>query len=712
MNNKALTAFLSLFFLILLPFCQLTFAQDANNRQNSDQKKVWLKSIDEIASEERFNKVLTQEMVENVKQRFMYQSNYTLEQILQYSGLKIKQDFLPLLLQKSKDTEIIAASVSPYETALKGEALLFILSIKDISYPLLVDPGLNDSVLKIEVLGTSKAWKVEITEGKLGLVDIKPFSPNQTFANGDSQIQPLSIFENNLGDLTAFIGCILVKIAENLGLNDPVKVICALNNYRDCVGAMFLASASVCTVPALLGCLNSIKPSLCDFVSSNFFECLPNIPPPPPPPSLQAQVNGRDVSVSGSNYTPDGLVAISLYFKNSNRSAGDLTVYTNATNNGNINKTFFVSSSLPEGEYYLIAADSKRSFSNTLKINIAGGSNNNCFASVPSNHWKGRYFTGRFVGSEVMTRDDGEGFLVRDFRDGSPGGCMNQTDFFSAIWETDAYFSTSGSYEFVAFTDDGIEVAIDGKIELSEFYAQSREHRFTKQLSAGNHKIVIRWFEEQGGAVCKLSWKLSSSGGGTNQPSLNLVRDARKLSNGTIRLTSSEGGKVGAAWFTDKRNVRDSFSATFQFEVSNQVGGGADGFTLAIQNNSTNEIGGGGDNMGIVGVPNSIAVMFDTYRNDPTKDPSDNFVKFKRSDGSIIPSFIPIPNMSSGTHVARIDYVPGTLSIYIDGNLAMSISVNIANSIPLDNGRAYIGFTAATGGSAETHDILNWDLPQ
>ena len=55
----------------------------------------------------------------------------------------------------------------------------------------------------------------------------------------------------------------------------------------------------------------------------------------------------------------------------------------------------------------------------------------------------------------------------------------------------------------------------------------------------------------------------------------------------------------------------------------------------------------------------------------------------------------------------------GTLAIYVDDMFTplFVIPLNLADTLALDNGRAYIGFTAATGNETwQVHDILNWEF--
>jgi hypothetical protein len=103
--------------------------------------------------------------------------------------------------------------------------------------------------------------------------------------------------------------------------------------------------------------------------------------------------------------------------------------------------------------------------------------------------------------------------------------------------------------------------------------------------------------------------------------------------------------------------------------------------------------------------------MFDTYRNEG--EPSDNFIRVVFQGGGSIPQGVSLPNFSDGNiHTVRIDYVSesGILKIYVDSFPVINVGAGI-NLLNLDNGRAWVGFTAATGGDAQIHDILNWTRP-
>lgn len=72
----------------------------------------------------------------------------------------------------------------------------------------------------------------------------------------------------------------------------------------------------------------------------------------------------------------------------------------------------------------------------------------------------------------------------------------------------------------------------------------------------------------------------------------------------------------------------------------------------------------------------------------------------------------PFTILAGGTHTARIRYdaVAHTLSVFLDGRATPTAVANIDLStlLSLDNGTAWVGFTAATGGAMSNHDILSW----
>jgi len=201
---------------------------------------------------------------------------------------------------------------------------------------------------------------------------------------------------------------------------------------------------------------------------------------------------------------------------------------------------------------------------------------------------------------------------------------------------------------------------------------------------------------------------------------LTLVESASQAGT-RLRLVPALTSQRGAAWTASKQSVQFGFDTTFTFQITNQYSGGADGLAFVIQNNAANAIGDYGGGMGYHNMPNSLAVEFDTWYNGGLDEPNNNHISV-RSQGTApnsaigtsslgtVAAGLPIFSADGAIHTAQIVYSPGTMDVYLDGLLRLSVSVDLATLLSLDNGTAYVGFTAATGAAAENEDILSWSF--
>uniref|UniRef100_A0A7S2PFY5 Fibronectin type-III domain-containing protein n=1 Tax=Leptocylindrus danicus TaxID=163516 RepID=A0A7S2PFY5_9STRA len=241
-----------------------------------------------------------------------------------------------------------------------------------------------------------------------------------------------------------------------------------------------------------------------------------------------------------------------------------------------------------------------------------------------------------------------------------------------------------------------------------------------------------------------------------------------------LRLTGSSRELIGGAYYPRKVSVEDGFDTHFTFRISNPSqrcnnldnvrtrcrSRGADGFAFLIQNHNVDAIGGGGHNLGYGGIPNSVAIEFDTYYNFDDFDPYENHVSVHTKGGvdrnSPNETFSlgvtnNIPDLTDGMIDVRIKYVPtfdsseiqkhsfmaspyiladrnwvsgglGMLFIYLEKNTPgdhntdnfeprLVIPMNISNILGLEEGRAWVGFTGSTGSDSwQSHDLLRWDF--
>jgi hypothetical protein len=203
--------------------------------------------------------------------------------------------------------------------------------------------------------------------------------------------------------------------------------------------------------------------------------------------------------------------------------------------------------------------------------------------------------------------------------------------------------------------------------------------------------------------------------------SLNLVGDAAITADARLELNPAAGNQAGAAWYSaEKQYVAEGFSTTFQFQMTSP--NDSEGLTFAIQNTDPSFLGAAGPMLAYNGLNNSLVVEFDTFHNGgDLGDPSASHISVhtrgtdpnSANEVFSLGSFSTNPLMDDGAvHTAKITYTPGTLSVYLDNmsTPVLTVAVDLTSTLALDNGSAWVGFTASTGGGTQIHDILNWQV--
>lgn len=227
---------------------------------------------------------------------------------------------------------------------------------------------------------------------------------------------------------------------------------------------------------------------------------------------------------------------------------------------------------------------------------------------------------------------------------------------------------------------------------------------------------------------------------------LTLIGNAATATTGdgaVLRVTPAVGNNSGAAYSTSAITLgaSDTFSTSFRFRFTDPGGiDPADGITFVLAANPTG-LGGLGVGMGYSGVPNSVAIEFDTYNNagyglgDNDGDSSNhvsididgnlanaNLVNVYGNGSCGFPTGSPAQNnyatpgcMSNGdVWTATVGYDGSKLSLSLqDGSSApdviyTNLPIDIASLLGTD--KAYVGFTSGTGAGWENHDILSWQF--
>jgi hypothetical protein len=77
-----------------------------------------------------------------------------------------------------------------------------------------------------------------------------------------------------------------------------------------------------------------------------------------------------------------------------------------------------------------------------------------------------------------------------------------------ARWTTTRAF-TAGTYRFTTASDDGIRIFVDGTLRLNQWNDHPMTiHSVDLPLTAGDHQIVVEYYERAGGAIAKMEYQL------------------------------------------------------------------------------------------------------------------------------------------------------------------------------------------------------------
>jgi hypothetical protein len=94
-----------------------------------------------------------------------------------------------------------------------------------------------------------------------------------------------------------------------------------------------------------------------------------------------------------------------------------------------------------------------------------------------------------------------------DWGTSGPGVLGLRPDLFAIRWEGLLRVATPGTYTFYSVTDDGARLYINDQAIIDKWVDQGAvEHSGSVTLPAGDHELVFEYYENTGGAVCRLLW--------------------------------------------------------------------------------------------------------------------------------------------------------------------------------------------------------------
>jgi hypothetical protein len=101
-----------------------------------------------------------------------------------------------------------------------------------------------------------------------------------------------------------------------------------------------------------------------------------------------------------------------------------------------------------------------------------------------------------------VTRCDGA--IDFDWGPGSPDPAL-PVDGFSVRWSGTISLAAAGSYTFTTTSDDGVRLQVDGQTVIDRWLDQGvSSYSATLSLAAGDHSVVLAYYENTGEAVARL----------------------------------------------------------------------------------------------------------------------------------------------------------------------------------------------------------------
>ena len=171
------------------------------------------------------------------------------------------------------------------------------------------------------------------------------------------------------------------------------------------------------------------------------------------------------------------------------------------------NQTKSIELNLAAGKHLIVLEYFERYGSATFQF---GWENAPCQVKVAADRWRGEYFANdKLSGAPALVRDDGNAFLKFDkWGIGSPNdNCLKASDNFSVRW-TRALTFPQGFYRFRFTADDGVRLFIDKQLKFEAWRDQRTAHAIDLELKAGNHTVVVEYFEHLGSALLEFKWEL------------------------------------------------------------------------------------------------------------------------------------------------------------------------------------------------------------
>ena len=118
----------------------------------------------------------------------------------------------------------------------------------------------------------------------------------------------------------------------------------------------------------------------------------------------------------------------------------------------------------------------------------------------------GEYFAGQNFEKLIEIRTDRK----IDFDWGDEPIINEYFDNVNIRWSGEIKAPKTGEYGFITISDDGVRLWIDGELIIDDWNVHyNKENRARIHLERGYHTIKIEYFEQDGGAMIELMWRIA-----------------------------------------------------------------------------------------------------------------------------------------------------------------------------------------------------------
>ena len=188
-----------------------------------------------------------------------------------------------------------------------------------------------------------------------------------------------------------------------------------------------------------------------------------------------------------------------------------------------------------------------------------------------------------------------------------------------------------------------------------------------------------------------------------------------RLGDNCFRLTPDQQWSSGSLWNRSAIDLNNSFEMEIDVNLGCKDSDGADGIVFMFYPYSR-RTGYQGEGMGFGGLRPSLGIELDTWENDHLGDPYYDHLAIM-ANGNVahyhnLSAPVPIKSNRGNVedcknHRLKVRWKASiqTLSVFFDGDLRMSLKKDLVKDIFKGRSKVYWGFSSATGGFNNIHEI-------